>query len=80
MNIFSLLLGKQYNVLTYLPDAVLVVDETGKIYYANKSAFKLFETSRLKGRNLNDFFILHSDNILLNKNDNLKQILKIVTE
>ena len=80
MNIFSLLLGKQYNVLTYLPDAVLVVDETGKIYYANKSAFKLFETSRLKGRNINDFFILHSDNILLNKNDNLKQILKIVTE
>ena len=40
----------------------------------------MFETSRLKGRNLNDFFILHSDNILLNKNDNLKQILKIVTE
>ena len=80
MNIFSLLLGKQYNILSYLPDAVLVVDSTGKIYYANKSAFKLFETSKLKGKNINDFFILHSDNFLINKHDNLKQILKLVTE
>ncbi len=80
MNIFCLLLGKQYNVLAYLPDTVLVVDDKGKILYANKSAFKLFETSKLKGKNLNDYFILHSDNILMNKNDNLKQILKIITE
>ncbi len=80
MNIFSLLLGKQYNVLAYLPDAVLVTDDKGKIYYANKSAFKLFETQKLKGRNLNDFFILHSDNFLLNRPDNMKQVLKIITE
>ncbi len=80
MNIFSLLLGKQYNVLAYLPDAVLVADDKGKIYYANKSAFRLFETQKLKGRNLNDFFILHSDNFLLNRTDNMKQVLKIITE
>ena len=45
MNFLSLLLGKQYNVLTYLPEAVLVIDETGKIFYANKKAFKLFSNS-----------------------------------
>ena len=47
MNFLSLLLGKQYNVLTYLPEAVLVIDETGKIFYANKKAFKLFKEAGL---------------------------------
>ena len=80
MNIFSILLGKQYNVLAFLPEAVLVIDETGKIHYANKSAFKLFETKKLRGANINDFFITNSDNIIRNSNDEIKQILKIVTE
>ena len=53
MNLFGLLLGKQYNVLAYLPEAVLVIDETGKIQYANKAAFKLFETQKLRGKNIN---------------------------
>ena len=80
MNIFSLLLGKQYNVLTYLPEAVLVIDETGKIHYANKRAFKLFETNKLRGKNINEYFIINSDNIISNKDEEIKQILKIVSE
>lgn len=80
MNFFSLLLGKQYNVLTYLPEAVLVIDETGKINYANRRAFKLFETNKLRGKNINDYFITNSDNIIRNKDEEIKQILKIVTE
>ncbi|MBQ9246145.1 PAS domain-containing sensor histidine kinase [bacterium] len=80
MNIFSLLLGKQYNVLTYLPEAVLVIDETGKIHYANKRAFKLFETQKLRGKNINEYFIINSDNIINNKDEEIKQILKIVSE
>ena len=80
MNIFSLLLGKQYNVLTYLPEAVLVIDETGKIHYANKRAFKLFETNKLRGKNINDYFITNSDNIIRNSDEEIKQILKIVSE
>ena len=69
MNLFSLILGKQYNILTYLPEAVLVIDEIGKIHYANKQAFKLFETNRLRGKNINDFFITNSDNIIRNKDE-----------
>lgn len=80
MNIFSLLLGKQYNVLTYLPEAVLVIDETGKIHYANKRAFKLFEANKLRGKNINDYFITNSDNIIRNSDEEIKQILKIVSE
>ncbi len=80
MSIFGFLLSKQYNILAYLPEAVLVIDETGKIRYANKSAQKLFETSRIKGKNINDYFIINSDNIIKNKDENIKQILKIVTE
>lgn len=80
MNIFSLLLGKQYNILTYLPEAVLVIDETGKIHYANKRAFKLFETNKLRGKNINEYFIINSDNIINNKDEEIKQILKIVSE
>ena len=80
MNIFSLLLGKQYNVLTYLPEAFLVIDETGKIHYANKRAFKLFETNKLRGKNINEYFIINSDNIISNKDEEIKQILKIVSE
>lgn len=80
MNIFSLLLGKQYNILTYLPEAVLIIDETGKIHYANKSSFKLFETSKLRGKNINDYFITNSDNIIRNSDEDIKQILKIVSE
>lgn len=80
MNIFSLLLGKQYNILTYLPEAVLVIDETGKIHYANKKAFKLFETNKLRGKNINEYFIINSDNIINNKDEEIKQILKIVSE
>lgn len=80
MNLFSLLLGKQYNILAYLPEAVLVINETGKILYANKQAFKLFETNKLRNKNINDFFITNSENILRNKNEEIKQILKIVSE
>ena len=80
MNIFSILLGKQYNVLTYLPEAVLVIDDAGKIFYANKSAFKLFETNKLRGKNINDYFLTNSDNIIRNKDEDIKQILKIVSE
>ncbi len=80
MNLFNLLLGKQYQILTYLPEAVLVIDETGKILYANKKAFKLFETQKLRGKNINDFFIINSDNIIANKDEEIKQILKIVSE
>lgn len=80
MNLFSLILGKQYNVLTYLPEAVLVIDETGKVHYANKKAFKLFETQKLRGKNINEYFIVSSDNIIKNKDEEIKQILKIVTE
>ena len=80
MNLFSLILGKQYNVLTYLPEAVLVIDEKGKIHYANKKAFKLFETQKLRGKNINDYFIINSDNIIKNKDEEIKQILKIISE
>ena len=80
MNFISLLLGKQYNVLTYLPEAVLVIDETGKIHYANRKAFKLFETQKLRGKNINEYFIINSDNIISNKDEEIKQILKIVSE
>ena len=80
MNLFSLLLGKQYNILTYLPEAVLVIDETGKIHYANKRAFRLFETQKLRGKNINEYFIINSDNIIANKDEEIKQILKIVSE
>lgn len=80
MNLFSLLLGKQYNVLAYLPEAVLVIDETGKIQYANKAAFRLFETQKLRGKNINEYFIINSDNIIANKDEQIKQILKIVSE
>lgn len=80
MNLFSFILGKQYNILTYLPEAVLVIDETGKIHYANKKAFKLFETQKLRGKNINEYFIINSDNIINNKDEEIKQILKIVSE
>lgn len=80
MNLFSLLLGKQYNVLTFLPEAVLVINEAGRIFYANKQAFKLFETNKLRGKNINDYFITNSDNIIRNKDEDIKQILKIVSE
>ncbi len=80
MNLFSLVLGKQYNILTHLPEAVLVIDENGKIRYANKRAFKLFETNKLRGKNINEYFIINSDNIISNKDEDIKQILKIVSE
>lgn len=80
MNLISLIFGKQYNVLAYLPEAVLVIDETGKILYSNKKALKLFETSRLRGKNINDYFITNSDNIIRNSDEEIKQILKIVSE
>ncbi len=80
MGLASLLLGKQYNILTYLPEAVLVIDDAGKIHYANKQAFKLFETQKLKGKNINDYFLINSDNIINNSKDEIKQILKIVSE
>ena len=80
MKLFSLLLGKHYNVLAYLPEAVLVIDETGKIQYANKAAFRLFETQKLRGKNINEYFIINSDNIIANKDEQIKQILKIVSE
>ena len=79
MNILNILFGKQYSVLTYLPEAVLVIDETGKIFYANKKAFKLFETNKLSGKNINDFFLTNSDNIIRNSDEEIKQILKIVS-
>ena len=80
MNLLNLIWGKQYQILTYLPEAVLVIDETGKIFYANKKAFKLFETQKLRGKNINDYFIINSDNIIANKDEEIKQILKIVSE
>lgn len=80
MSLISLLLGKQYDVLGHLPEAVLVIDETGKIQYANKRAFKLFETQKLRGKNINEYFIINSDNIIANKDEEIKQILKIVSE
>ncbi len=80
MNLISLIFGKQYNILAYLPEAVLVIDENGKILYSNKMALKLFETSRLRGKNINDYFITNSDNIIRNCNEEIKQILKIVSE
>ena len=80
MSILSSILGKQYNILAYLPEAVLVIDETGKIRYANKQAQKLFETSKIRGKNINDYFIISSENIIKNKDEELKQILKLVTE
>ena len=80
MSLISLLLGKQYDVLGYLPEAVLVIDEKGKIQYANKRAFKLFETQKLRGKNINEYFIINSDNIIANKDEQIKQILKIVSE
>ena len=80
MSIFSFLCSKQFNILKYLPEAVLVIDDKGKIFYANKSALKLFETSKLQNKNINDFFIVSSDNIINDKDSSLKQILKIVTE
>ena len=66
MNIFGLIPSKQYNILTHLPEAVLVTDETGRILYANKSSFKLFETNKLKGKNINDYFLTDFDNIIRN--------------
>lgn len=80
MNLISLIFGKQYNILAHLPEAVLVIDENGKILYSNKMALRLFETSRLRGKNINDYFITNSDNIIRNCNDEIKQILKIVSE
>lgn len=80
MNLISLIFGKQYNILAYLPEAVLVIDENGKILYSNKMALKLFETTRLRGKNINDYFITNSDNIIRNRNEEIKQILKIVSE
>lgn len=79
MSIFSLLLGKQYNVLTYLPETVLVVDDNGKILYANKSAQRLFETPKLRNKNVNDYFMINFEHIIKNKDTDTKQILKIVT-
>lgn len=80
MNLISMIFGKQYNILTYLPEAVLVIDEQGKILYANKKALKVFETNKLKGKNINDYFITSSDNIIRNSDEEIKQILKIVSE
>lgn len=80
MDLFDLVFGKQYNILAHLPEAVLVIDETGKILYCNKKALKLFETSRLRGKNINDYFITNSDNIIRNSDEEIKQILKIVSE
>ena len=80
MSILSSMLGKQYNILSFLPEAVLLIDETGKIRYANKSAQKLFETSKIRGKNINDYFIINSENIIKNKDEEIKQVLKIVTE
>ncbi len=80
MSIFSLIFGKQYNILTHLPEAVLVIDDKGKILYANKRAFSLFETQKLRGKNINEYFLIDTDNIIKNKDEEIKQILKIVSE
>lgn len=80
MNLISMIFGKQYNILTHLPEAVLVIDEQGKILYANKKSLKVFETNKLKGKNINDYFITNSDNIIRNSDEEIKQILKIVSE
>ena len=87
MSLISLLLGKQYDVLGHLPEAVLVIDETGKIQYANKRAFKLFETQKLRGKNINEYFIINSDNIIANKDEEIPdtnkeikiKVLKIIS-
>ena len=80
MSLESFLFGKHYNILKHLPEAVLVIDEKGKIHYSNNKAFKIFETQNLNGKNINDYFIVHSDDIIRNKDEEIKQILKIVSE
>ncbi len=80
MSLERFLFGKHYNILKHLPEAVLVIDEKGKIHYSNNKAFKIFETQNLNGKNINDYFIVHSDDIIRNKDEEIKQILKIVSE
>mgnify|MGYP007070005093 CR=1 FL=1 len=41
---------------------------------------ELFETQKLRGKNINEYFIINSDNIISNKDEEIKQILKIVSE
>ena len=80
MNLLSRLFNKQYQILMYLPEAVLVIDGKGIIKYANKLAFKIFETSNLIRKNINNYFIMTSDNIIQNSEYGTKQVLKLITE
>lgn len=64
----------------YLPEAVLVIDGKGIIKYANKLAFKIFETQHLIRKNINNYFIMTSDNIIQNSEYGTKQVLKLITE
>lgn len=80
MNLLSRLFNKQYQILMYLPEAVLVIDGKGIIKYANKLAFKIFETSHLIRKNINNYFIMTSDNIIQNSEYGTKQVLKLITE
>ncbi|MBR6163923.1 hypothetical protein IKQ26_08565 [bacterium] len=80
MNLLSRLFNKQYQILMYLPEAVLVIDGKGIIKYANKLAFKIFETQHLIRKNINNYFIMTSDNIIQNSEYGTKQVLKLITE
>jgi|GEM_PF-844417 len=80
MPLINFFISRQYNILSHLPEAVILIDENGKIKYANKSALNLLETSKLQGKNINDYFLISSDNIIKNKDEEIKQILKIITE
>lgn len=80
MNLLSRLFNKQYQVLMYLPEAVLVIDGKGIIKYANRHAVKIFETQKLVRKNINDFFLITADDIVKNSEYGTKQVLKLITE
>ena len=80
MNLLSRFFNKQYQILMYLPEAVLVIDGKGVIKYANKHAFKIFETQKLIRKNINNFFMINSDDIVKNSEYGTKQVLKLVTD
>jgi len=80
MNLLSRIFNKQYQILMYMPEAVLVIDGKGVIKYANRHAFKIFETQKLIRKNVNNFFMVNSDDIVKNSEYGTKQVLKLITE
>ena len=77
MSLFKQSLSKQTAILSYYPEASLIVSSTGDVIYANKPAESILNTENITGKNFTDLFSVSFETMISSHNH--KNILKIKT-